>query len=117
MRGPDRTNVHRVRRLRRESTDAEMRLWLALRDRRLGGFKFVRQEAIGPYIADFACRERRLIIEVDGSQHAESQSDLIRDAYLTAEGFRVIRFWNGEVLSNTEGVLTAILSALQTDQH
>jgi very-short-patch-repair endonuclease len=86
MRGPDKTIVRTERRLRRNATDAERKLWFALRDRRLGGFKFVRQEAIGPYVVDFVCREKRLIIEVDGGQHAESRRDGIRDAKLTAEG-------------------------------
>lgn len=94
-----------------------MRLWLALRDRRLDGFKFVRQEAIGPYIVDFVCRERKIIVEVDGGQHADSKSDRVRDVYLTDEGFRMLRFWNNDALSNRDGVLTAILSALQTDQY
>jgi very-short-patch-repair endonuclease len=116
MRGPNRSVVGKVRRLRRNSTNAEMRLWLALRDRRLGGFKFVRQEAIGPYIVDFICREQKLIVEVDGGQHAENKLDRIRDAYLATDGFRVLRFWNHDVLSNKEGVLTAILSALQIDR-
>jgi len=70
MRGHDKETVLRERRLRRQLTDSERRLWFELRDRRLGGFKFVRQEAIGRYIADFVCREKKLIIEVDGSQHA-----------------------------------------------
>ena len=64
-----------------------MKLWLSLRDRRLGGFKFVRQETIGPYIADFVCRERNIIIEVDGGQHADSATDRTRDAYLKSEGY------------------------------
>ena len=114
MRGPDRSVVGKARRLRRESTIAEMRLWLAMRGRRLKGFKFIRQCAVGPYIVDFACRERTLIVEVDGGHHADSNSDRVRDAYLASEGFRVLRFWNNEVLSNKEGVLTVILSALQT---
>ena len=69
MRGPDRRKVRVKRQLRGNQTDAERKLWFALRDRRLGGFKFVRQEAIGPFVVDFVCRERKLIIEVDGGQH------------------------------------------------
>jgi very-short-patch-repair endonuclease len=101
------------RRLRRQATDAETKLWFALRDRRLGGFKFVRQEAIGPYVADFVCREKRLIVEVDGGQHADNARDRMRDAALTADGYQVLRFWNSDVLSNEEGVLTVILAKLQ----
>jgi len=101
--------------LRRDATDAETKLWLALRDRRLGGFKFVRQNPIEPYIADFICRERKLIIEVDGGQHAENPRDTRRDAFLKADGFRVLRFWNSDVLSNLDGVLTTILAALNQD--
>jgi very-short-patch-repair endonuclease len=106
-----------ARRLRRTSTDAEMKLWLSLRDRRLDGFKFVRQEAIGPYVADFVCRDQKLVIEVDGGQHADSETDRARDAYMNKEGFRVLRFWNNDVLSNRDGVLEAILSALQTEKN
>jgi very-short-patch-repair endonuclease len=77
------------RRLRRQHTDAERKLWFDLRDRHLGGFKFLRQEAIAGYIADFACRERKLIVEADGGQHADSLSDRRRDEALKAEGYRV----------------------------
>ena len=89
-----------------------MALWLALRDRRLGGYKFVRQEAIDSYIVDFVCRERRLIIEVDGGQHAESERDKIRDAALVAAGYLVLRLWNSDVLGNRSGVLETIVTAL-----
>jgi very-short-patch-repair endonuclease len=112
MRGPDRRKVSIERRLRRTSTDAEMVLWLALRDRRLSGFKFVRQEAIDSFIVDFVCRERNLIIEVDGGQHSESIKDRGRDAILTSAGYRVLRFWNTDVLQNRSGVLETILDAL-----
>jgi len=84
-----------------------------LRDRRLNGFKFVRQEAIGPFIADFVCREKSLIIEVDGGQHSESAKDAERAAFLSVQGYRVIRFWNNDVLTNREGILLIILDALQ----
>jgi very-short-patch-repair endonuclease len=86
MRGPDRKTARKVRRLRKIATDAETKLWLAVRDRRLGGFKFVRQEAIGPYVADLVCRERKLVVEVDGGQHAENVRDRARDAFLISEG-------------------------------
>jgi very-short-patch-repair endonuclease len=113
MRGPDQSAVKRQRRLRRNSTDAEMRIWLALRDRRLGGFKFVRQETIGPYIADFACRDRKLIVELDGGQHSENNRDRMRDAFLAAEGYKVLRYWNNDVMTNRDGVLAVILAALE----
>ena len=83
-----------------------------VRDRRLSGFKFVRQEAIGPFIVDFVCRDRRLVVEVDGGQHADSAADAARDAFLASEGYRVMRFWNNDVLRNCDGVLTVILEAL-----
>jgi very-short-patch-repair endonuclease len=89
-----------------------MALWLALRDRRLAGFKFVRQEAIGPYIVDFVCRDRKLIVEVDGGQHADNPRDRKRDADLAVEGYCVLRFWNSDVLRNTSGVLESILELL-----
>jgi very-short-patch-repair endonuclease len=104
------------RRLRHQQTDAERKLWFALRDRRLDGFKFVRQEAIGGYIADFACRERKLIVEADGGQHADSVEDRRRDAELKAEGYRVLRFWNNDILKNRDGVLETILSALRVEK-
>src|SRR5436309_16061102 len=97
MRGPQRPKVRLERRLRRQSTDAETKLWFALRDRRLAGFKFVRQAPLGPYVVDVLCREGKLVIEVDGGQHAENSRDRIRDEYLRSDGFRVLRFWNSDV--------------------
>jgi len=114
MRGPNQKIVGKARQLRRSSTDAETKLWLALRDRRLGGFKFVRQKSIEPFIADFVCRERKLVIEVDGGQHSENSHDRRRDALMTSDGYRVLRFWNTDVLTNSDGVLTTILSALKS---
>src|SRR6266704_4103660 len=90
VRGADDRTVRAVRRLRRQSTDAETKLWFALRDRRLAGFKFVRQAPLGPYVVDFLCREGKLVIEVDGGQHAENSRDRIRDEYLRSDGFRVL---------------------------
>jgi very-short-patch-repair endonuclease len=113
MRGADRSTVRIERRLRSRQTDAERKLWFAVRDRRLSRFKFVRQEAIGPFIVDFVCRDKRLIVEVDGGQHADNPEDVARDAFMVGEGYRVIRFWNNDVLSNRDGVLTVILEALQ----
>lgn len=92
---------------------AETRLWSILRDRGLAGRKFVRQFQIGPYIADFVCREAGLVVEVDGGQHAESLADETRTAQLNAQGYGVLRFWNSEVLENDEGVAFAILSMIE----
>ena len=100
----------RARAMRRAPTDAERRLWRLLRDRRLDGLKFRRQVPIGPYIVDFLCFASRLIVEADGSQHAENSCDQARDAYLLREGWRVLRFWNHEVIQNREGVLETILA-------
>ena len=113
MRGPHERRVNLERKLRRQSSDAETRLWLCLRDRRLCGSKFVRQEAIESYVVDFICRERRLIIEVDGGQHADNQNDRDRDRMLSAAGYRVLRFWNTDVLKNQDGVLQVIADALE----
>jgi very-short-patch-repair endonuclease len=104
--------VDRARRMRREPTEAEKRMWCILRDRRLGEFKFRRQEPIGSYILDFVCFEHKLIIEIDGGQHAESAYDETRDAWLMARGFTVLRFWNSEVLVNPAGVQHAIATSL-----
>src|SRR5215471_702930 len=107
---PQRTD--RSRRLRRDATDAERRLWYRLRARQIAGAKFVRQDPIGPYVVDFACREQRLIVEVDGGQHATDPRDAVRDQWLSDRGYRVLRFWNNDVLANTEGVLETIAAAL-----
>jgi very-short-patch-repair endonuclease len=100
------------RRLRRVATDAERKLWSRLRNRQIAGFKFVRQHPIGPYTADFCCREVKLVIEVDGGQHADSKRDIRRDTWLADEGYRVLRFSNVDALTDTEGVLEAIRAAL-----
>jgi very-short-patch-repair endonuclease len=102
----------RVPALRRNATEAERRLWALLRDRRLAGAKFRRQHPIGPYVADFACTKWRLVVEADGGQHAGSAPDRERTGWLSGQGWRVLRFWNDEILGNTEGVLTAILAAI-----
>jgi very-short-patch-repair endonuclease len=83
-----------------------------LRDRRLAGFKFRRQVPIGPYVADFVSFAARLIVEVDGGQHAESARDQQRDQWLAGENFEVVRYWNNDVLKNPDGVLTDLLSRL-----
>ena len=102
-----------ARNLRRGSTDAERKVWNHLRGKRLLGQKFKRQEQIGDYIVDFVCFRQRLIIEVDGSQHAESAEDRARDTWLESQGFQVLRFWNNEVLENEDGVVATIAVALQ----
>jgi very-short-patch-repair endonuclease len=112
MRGANAVRTNKARRLRRNSTRAELRLWNNLRARALAGHKFVRQEPIGPYVVDFVCRERRLIIEVDGGQHSESQGDKRRDRFLRERDYRVLRFWNNDVICNMTGVLEAIAAAL-----
>jgi very-short-patch-repair endonuclease len=104
-----------ARGLRSRMTDAERKLWFALRDRRFVRFKFRRQVPIGHFIADFVCFEARLIIEVDGGQHAGSIADLRRDRWFAANRFRVLRFWNNDVLSNLEGVMTLLAEALTVE--
>jgi very-short-patch-repair endonuclease len=94
-------------------TNAERKLWYALRDRRFAGHKFRRQVSIGPYIADFICYPARLVIEVDGGQRADSDRDARRDRWFAANDFRTLRFWNNDVLRNIEGVLTLILEAVK----
>lgn len=104
----------RAREMRANPTPAERRLWTMLRDRRMPSVKFRRQHVIDPYIVDFACLERSVIVEADGGQHAESVADRRRDAYLTQRGFRVLRFWNNEVLENPGGVFEMICAAPHT---
>jgi adenine-specific DNA-methyltransferase len=102
-----------ARKLRRDQTDVEAVLWKRLRSRQIAGVKFRRQHPVGPYIVDFCCIECRWIIEVDGGQHSKREnSDLKRTAFLQRSGYRVLRFWNNEVSTNMEGVLSEILSAL-----
>ena len=103
-----------ARALRKRSTEAEKLLWRHLRSRQLAGLKFRRQEPIGPYIVDFYCLAHRLIVEVDGGQHAVDQErDRERTAWLEARGHRVIRVWNAEVIDNIEGVLATIVRRLE----
>ncbi|MBV8889831.1 MAG: endonuclease domain-containing protein [Alphaproteobacteria bacterium] len=100
----------RARRLRQNPTKAEIRLWSRLRRTQLGGSRFRRQQPIGPYIVDFFCPAAKLIVEVDGGHHADDGPE--RTRWLESRGYRVIRFWNNEVLENTEGVILAIVGAL-----
>jgi very-short-patch-repair endonuclease len=102
----------KARAMRREPTGAEDRLWKLLRDRRLGGLKFRRQVALGPYIVDFVCLEKRIIIEADGDQHADNARDRVRDAWLAGQGFLVWRFWNSDILDGTDGVAATIAHRL-----
>jgi very-short-patch-repair endonuclease len=97
-----------ARAMRAEPTDAERRLWYALRDRRMQMLKFRRQAPIGPYIVDFLCVAHRLIVEADGSQHAKSKRDAARDAWLACEGYTILRFSNHDVLTARESVLETI---------
>jgi very-short-patch-repair endonuclease len=109
------TCTARARKLRHEATEAEKLLWSKLRARQLSGVKFRRQVPIGSYIMDFVSFERRLVVEIDGGQHAEAESrdyDKQRTTWLKSRGFRVLRFWSDDVLTNLEGVLTRILDAL-----
>ncbi|OAP34938.1 endonuclease domain-containing protein [Sinorhizobium americanum] len=113
MRGADERRTQRARDLRQVDNDAESVLWSELRDRRLNGFKFVRQFPIGPYFADFACRDERLVVEVDGSQHASSRRDSERDKYMVANGWGVARFWNTHIFNDRVSVLETIVAILE----
>jgi very-short-patch-repair endonuclease len=100
---PKLTNVARL--LRKNSTEIERLLWRHLRAGRFDGYKFKRQQPLGSYVVDFVCFEARLVIELDGGQHADSEADCHRDGWLKEQGFNVLRFWNNDVLTNLEGVL------------
>ena len=110
-RRPGKTDQART--LRQNETEAEFRLWSDLRNRQLNGHKFSRQVPLGAYVADFICRERHLIVELDGSQHAESMADEVRTRWLNDNGYSVLRFWNDEVLKERRAVLETILAVLQ----
>ena len=101
-------------RFRRDATDAERRLWAVLRNRQIGGCKFRFQATIGPFVTDFLCVEKMLIVELDGGQHNE-EIDRSRTRFLQDRGYRVLRFWNNDVLENLEGVVAVIKSALAAD--
>ena len=106
--------VAKARDLRRNSTDAEKQLWLGIR-KALPHCKWRRQMPVGPYIVDFACFAERLVIELDGGQHAETaEYDADRTSYLQSQGYRVIRFWNNDVLCNMDGVLRRIAAELES---
>lgn len=110
---PSRQQHDAARRLRGDPTQAERVLWRALRHDALG-VRFRRQHPITPYVADFACVSARLVVEVDGGQHG-GDTDAARDAAMIAAGWRVLRFWNNEVMANTDGVVRRIVEALQRD--
>lgn len=104
----------KARNLRKRQTEAEKKIWLTIRNRQLGGFKFRRQVSFGPYVADFVCHEAKLIFEIDGGQHATNQEpENRRTRFLEDQGYRVIRFWNNEVFENLEGVLERLKKELE----
>jgi primosomal protein N' (replication factor Y) len=109
----------RSRDLRRNQTEVERILWSYLRSRKVNGWRFRRQHPIAPYIADFACIAARLIVEADGDQHVDSRHDTARDRRLKADGWRVLRFWNSQILENMEGVIRMIAEELgpHPDRH
>ena len=108
------TSADKARRLRQRSTDTERRFWLILRDRRLQGWKFRRQVPLGSYVVDFYCATARLVVELDGGQHAiQAAHDQGRTDWLISQGYAVVRFWNNDVFANTDGVLSELLRHLQ----
>lgn len=113
MRGANEKETARARLLRRTDNEAEALLWAELRGRRLNGYKFVRQFPIGRYFADFACRDHHLVVEVDGSQHANRSSDSIRDMYMVANGWSVVRFWNAQIFKERDAVLETVVAILE----
>jgi very-short-patch-repair endonuclease len=109
--------MHRAIRLRKESTPAEVKLWSRIRNDQLG-VTFRRQHAVGNYIPDFCCPKTKLVIELDGSQHLEQvEYDVERTQYLEAQGYKVIRFWNDQVMNDMDGVMLAIIHALEGDKE
>lgn len=111
--GPIRRRISpHAARLRRDRTDCEERFWLAVRNRRLGGFKFRFQHSIFPRVADFACLDADVLVEIDGSQHSD-EADRQRPALLESRGFMVLRFWNSDVLTNLDGVLEVVLATCE----
>ncbi|QDX24757.1 endonuclease domain-containing protein [Sphingomonas suaedae] len=103
----------RARGMRKQPTEAERLLWRLLRNKRLDGWKWKRQQPLGSYIVDFICFEARLIVEADGSQHIDSASDIVRDNWLRGRGFRVARFFNNDIMAQPDTVLTALLAELE----
>jgi very-short-patch-repair endonuclease len=109
------TTTQLARDLRSNQTDVERELWFVLRDRRFQNYKFRRQFSIPPYIVDFCCVEKKLVVELDGGQHAVNvEKDLERKNYIENKGYVLIRFWNNEVLENKEGIMIRILETLES---
>ncbi|KRB20419.1 hypothetical protein ASD99_30310 [Mesorhizobium sp. Root695] len=109
--------ITRARALRHGDNQAEATLWNELKAKRLGGYKFIRQMPIGPYFADFACRSKELVVELDGSQHADNSYDRRRDEFMRGEGLSVVRVWNADVLKSRRSVCETILAALEGRLH
>jgi very-short-patch-repair endonuclease len=107
-----RMTLTRARELRQRSTDAEKKLWRLLRNRQIDNVKFRRQVSLGPYIVDFLAAQHRLVVELDGGQHASDPADIVRTRWLERRGYRVVRFWNNDVLANPEGVVALISRAI-----
>jgi len=98
-----------VKRLRRDMTGAEKKLWYSIRRKQLG-VKFRKQQPLGRYIVDFVCFEKKMIIEIDGGEHFENKDDEIRDEWFKRQGYKILRFWNNDVLTNTDGVIQLIIN-------
>lgn len=105
-------NIARARNLRKADNQAEALLWTELKAKKLGGYKFVRQLPLGPYFADFVCRSRKLVVELDGSQHFDSAYDRRRDEFMRGQGYSVLRFWSNDTVRNLRSVCETILAAL-----
>jgi very-short-patch-repair endonuclease len=107
--------LKQAKKLRSNMTDAERRLWYRLRAHRFAGIKFKRQVPIGRYVVDFACMSRKVVLEIDGGQHADNEGDRVRDLQLAEQGFKVLRFWNNDVLKQTDTVLEVIMATLNSE--
>jgi very-short-patch-repair endonuclease len=117
-RGMSKITTQHAKSLRQRSTDAERFLWRYLRAKRFTSLKFRRQQPVGPYIVDFICFEKRIIIELDGGQHSDQVNrDKIRDSWLKDQGYQVLRFWNNDVLTNIHGVLHIIMTVCSKIDH
>jgi very-short-patch-repair endonuclease len=112
VRGGNLNKIKRARQLRKIENEAEELMWQELRGRRLNGYKFVRQLPIGPFFADFACREKNLVVEINGSQHAGSARDRFRDETMNRNGWSVLRLWHADVLKDRQGTLEVIVATL-----
>lgn len=110
--GYDKPTLLKAKSLRCNLTDAERKLWSILRNSQLSGAKFPRQQPIGPLVVDFVCQQQRLIVEADGGQHSGNPKDSRRTAFLEGKGYRVLRFWNNDILANLDGVAQIIAAAL-----